>query len=103
MSYESQEDIDGIPIYRFSPVDNAFYSPKHNKDNTCYCLSPKTPEKCNFIGILDMSSCTGAPLILSNPHFRRTSEVIAKSIDGLSPEERLHHTFIEVEPVIDDN
>ena len=52
------------------------------------------------MGILDLSSCTsGAPLILSNPHFRRTSQVIAKSVVGMSPNEELHESYVEIEPV----
>lgn len=102
MSYEDFYQVDGIPVYRFSPVDNIFYSLHHNVKNKCFCLTPQKPEKCNFIGILDLYSCSsGAPLILSNPHFRRSSEVIAKSVVGLSPEERLHQTFVEIEPVIE--
>ena len=101
MSFEDFLELEGIPLLRFSPVDNVFHSPFHNTKNKCYCLSPEKPEKCNFIGILDLSSCTsGAPIILSNPHFRRTSEVIAKSVVGLIPDEELHRSYVEIEPVI---
>ena len=104
MSYEDFYEVEGIPVYRFSPVDNIFFSLHHNKKNKCFCLSPEKPEKCNFIGILDLFSCSsGAPLILSNPHFRRSSEVIGKSVVGLSPEERLHQSYTEIEPVIERN
>ena len=96
MNYENYYEIDGIPLYRFSPVNGIFYS-----KNKCFCLSPEKPEKCNFIGILDLSSCTsGAPLIASNPHFRRASEVIVKSVVGLTPDDQIHKSFVEIEPVI---
>lgn len=101
MSYELEDESFGIPYYRFSPVANIFYGPYNNPKNKCFCLSPQTPEKCNFDGILDLSTCySGAPLILSNPHFRRASDLIAKSVIGLSPEEQLHETIVDVEPVI---
>ncbi|XP_054163914.1 platelet glycoprotein 4-like [Oppia nitens] len=99
MGYDNTYDIDGISIYRFSPVDNIFYGPKSNPKNRCYCLSPNNPEKCNFIGIVDLSSCRGSPLILSNPHFWRTSDILSKSVVGLNADEQLHQSFIEVEPI----
>jgi hypothetical protein len=101
MGYEMEDELHGINFYRFSPVANVFYSLYNNTKNKCFCLSPQTPEKCNFDGIQDLSSCySGAPLILSNPHFRRASYVIAQSVVGLSPEKELHQTFVDVEPVI---
>lgn len=101
MSFENYYDFEGIPLFRFTPIDNVFHSPYLNRKNKCYCLSPEKPEKCNFMGILDLSSChSGAPLILSNPHFRRSSEVIAKSVIGLTPDEELHESFVEIDPVI---
>jgi len=101
MGYETEDEMFGIPVYRFSPVANVFYSPYNNPINKCFCLSPQTPEKCNFDGILDLSSCySGAPLILSNPHFRRASKVVTQNVVGLSPEEELHETFVDIEPVI---
>ncbi|KAG8231724.1 hypothetical protein J437_LFUL013188 [Ladona fulva] len=66
-----------------------------NPDNNCYC-----PEKnaCLFKGSLDLTACQGAPVILTFPHFFMASESYQKNINGVSPDRKLHETFLELEP-----
>lgn len=42
---------------------------------------------------------TGAPILVSLPHFLDGSQDYLSKVEGLKPERDLHETFIELEPV----
>lgn len=41
----------------------------------------------------------GRPVYISLPHFLHASESILNDVEGLSPNEKEHETFLDVEPV----
>lgn len=41
----------------------------------------------------------GRPVYISLPHFLHASESILHDVEGLSPNEEEHETFLDVEPV----
>ncbi len=42
---------------------------------------------------------TGAPLVLSIPHFYQGSEYLVKAVEGLNPNKEEHETHFDLEPV----
>ena len=56
------------------------------------CSSPE--------GIIDVSSChSKAPIFLSAPHFLHASPSLSEHITGLNPNESLHESFFDVDPI----
>lgn len=41
----------------------------------------------------------GRPVFISLPHFLHASDSILHDVEGLSPNEEEHETFLDVEPV----
>lgn len=98
----SDDDHFGIEARRYRKSKSMLQSPIRNKKNRCYCRFQSQPKRCNYDGILDLANCYhGAPLVLTNPHFSETiTKSIAKSIDGLEPNDQDYQTIIDVEPVV---
>ena len=42
--------------------------------------------------------CSGAPVIISLPHFLNADPEVQSSIEGLNPKPELHTTYINIEP-----
>jgi lysosome membrane protein 2 len=84
-----------IPVYQFSPPKSVMQNSTKNQDNACFC----TPAgNCMDDGVLNISICKGAPIIMSQPHFFQAAPKYLEAIDGLQPNEALHKTIIDVEP-----
>ncbi len=49
-----------------------------------------------FCGVIVVS---GAPVVVSFPHFHLGAEKYAKAIDGISPVHERHQTFLDLNPV----
>ncbi|NWV07186.1 CD36 protein, partial [Ptilonorhynchus violaceus] len=91
--------VKGIPLYRFSVPREAFASPTEVGDNYCFCTDQVVSENCTLAGVLDISACKAKrPVYISLPHFLHASESILNSVEGLSPNEKEHETFLDVEP-----
>ncbi|XP_055606895.1 sensory neuron membrane protein 1-like [Uranotaenia lowii] len=58
----------------------------------CYCRDP--PEGCPPKGTMDMSFCTGAPLLGSKPHFLDCDPKLINGVDGLNPNVKDHDIYI---------
>ena len=57
------------------------------------------PYNLLFAGVLNISACqSGAPVFVSQPHFLN-GDFYKDTVIGMSPDEGLHNTFIDVEPV----
>lgn len=41
----------------------------------------------------------GVPIIMSSPHFLFADPKFLKDVDGLVPDERLHNTYLSVDPI----
>lgn len=51
-------------------------------------------------GSIDVSAChSDAPIFLSGPHFFQGSRALSGGVHGLSPNQSLHETYIDVEPM----
>ncbi|XP_034529634.1 platelet glycoprotein 4 [Notolabrus celidotus] len=97
--YVESLDLKGIEVYRFSLQPDTLASPTVNPDNACYCRDLKTTKNCTMAGVLDISSCQdGKPIFISLPHFLHGSKDLLEAVQGLSPNEEQHFTYMDVEP-----
>lgn len=56
------------------------------------------PAQCRLNGILDVSYCRKAPLVVSAPHFYKGDALLVHAVEGLKPDAKLHRTFVDIEP-----
>lgn len=98
--FGSEIDLKGIPVYRFVLPANAFASPLQNPDNHCFCTEKVISNGCTSYGVLDIGKCKeGKPVYISLPHFLHASPDVSEPIEGLSPNEDEHRTYLDVEPI----
>lgn len=98
--FGSDVELKGIPVYRFVLPAKAFASPLQNPDNHCFCTETVVSNNCTSYGVLDISKCKeGKPVYISLPHFLHASPDISEPIEGLSPNEEEHRTYLDVEPI----
>lgn len=94
--------IRSIGLYRFG-IASSFFKPINSTEETkCYCVKRSVEDKKNFCklsGIVDISSCRKAPVVLSTPHFYNGDQSLREAVDGLSPSPSLHDTYIDIEPM----
>lgn len=46
--------------------------------------------------------CTGAPIVVSFPHFYQADEEYINAIEGMNPNEEEHETYLDINPVCSD-
>ncbi|XP_057589125.1 platelet glycoprotein 4-like [Hippopotamus amphibius kiboko] len=98
--FGAEINLKGIPVYRFLLPSRAFASPLQNPDNYCFCTEKIISKNCTLYGVLDISKCKERkPVYISLPHFLHASPEIAEHIEGLSPNEEEHSTYLDVEPI----
>uniref|UniRef100_A0A8C9E902 Platelet glycoprotein 4 n=1 Tax=Phocoena sinus TaxID=42100 RepID=A0A8C9E902_PHOSS len=98
--FGAEINLKGIPVYRFILPSLAFASPLQNPDNHCFCTEKIISKTCTLYGVLDIGKCKGGkPVYISLPHFLHASPEIAEPVEGLSPNEEEHSTYLDVEPV----
>ncbi|XP_072722958.1 platelet glycoprotein 4 [Ciconia boyciana] len=98
--FQGKQDVKGISLYRFTVPREAFASPAEVRDNYCFCTDEVISKNCTVAGVLDISACkAGRPVFISLPHFLHASDSILHDVEGLSPNEKEHETFLDVEPI----
>uniref|UniRef100_A0A8D0X313 Platelet glycoprotein 4 n=1 Tax=Sus scrofa TaxID=9823 RepID=A0A8D0X313_PIG len=98
--FGAEINLKGIPVYRFILPSTAFASPSENPDNHCFCTEKVVSKNCTVFGVLDISKCKeGKPVYISLPHFLHGSPELSELIEGLSPNEEEHSTYLDVEPI----
>lgn len=91
---EDTEHYD-IEAKRFRPTYSLFANSTENPDNHCFEVKKERPS-----GVLDISPCQfGAPAYISFPHFHLADPSYLKKVNGLSPNDELHGSHIDVEPI----
>ncbi|KAF5272660.1 hypothetical protein FQA39_LY07687 [Lamprigera yunnana] len=88
-----------ISTLRFELNDKSLASDSED----CVCINRTKGldgnNHCYHQGTLDLSTCMGAPVILSHPHLMWASEEYQNSVDGLTYEYKEgHNTVIDFEP-----
>ncbi|XP_018408784.1 PREDICTED: lysosome membrane protein 2 [Nanorana parkeri] len=95
--YNSTKTVKEIAAFRFIPPAKVFANVTINPDNAGFCVPAGN---CLPSGLLNVSECKqGAPIILSSPHFYQADESIVKSIEGISPNQDDHETFMDINPL----
>ncbi|NXL17202.1 CD36 protein, partial [Setophaga kirtlandii] len=98
--FHSEQVVKGITLNRFVVPREAFASPTEVPDNYCFCTDKEISENCTLAGVLDISACKAKrPVYISLPHFLHASESILNNVEGLSPNEKEHETYLDIEPV----
>uniref|UniRef100_A0A8C6Y5B0 Platelet glycoprotein 4 n=1 Tax=Naja naja TaxID=35670 RepID=A0A8C6Y5B0_NAJNA len=99
-TFESEETVKEIRLYRFVIPLSSFESPVNNPDNICFCTDMETSQNCTLDGILDLSSCKGGkPVYITLPHFLHANEQLFHHVEGMKPVEEEHKSFLDVEPI----
>ncbi|ERL95040.1 scavenger receptor class B member 1 isoform X1 [Dendroctonus ponderosae] len=85
----------GIQGYRFQLVPWAYSRTQWEGNPDCFAGTPALPN-----GVADISSCYwGFPMAVSFPHFLFADASASAAIEGLSPNEEDHGSFVLIEPV----
>ncbi|CAH8429427.1 unnamed protein product [Schistosoma rodhaini] len=93
--FDSIVKINKLPVLKFIPLSDIFKSPKYYEKNKGFCLNWPN---CYDDGILDMSSCqSGAPIVISQPHFLNANKSYQNAVDGMYPTDEFN-TMIYIEP-----
>jgi len=93
---------EGIPGYRFRLPKEVFTSPEEYSENECFYPNPgEGLYNENINGQGRLQSCkSGAPIVISKPHFLDAEERLYTDIKAdMNPDRDSHDTFIELEPV----
>ncbi|KAG9354110.1 hypothetical protein JZ751_012234 [Albula glossodonta] len=102
MKFVKDVEIKGIPAFRFAPPRDVLASKEENPANAGFCVPP---DECLGTGVLRVSVCRkGAPVVVSFPHFYLGDEKYVNAVEGLSPNQEDHETYLDINPtvVIDD-
>lgn len=96
----------GIDTYRYILPKDIF---ANTSENEGFCLKDKMQQrKCLPDGLFSLTTCIHLdgnkvsiplPIIASNPHFLDADPSVQNAILGLAPDEILHRSFADVEPV----
>ncbi|CAL8137071.1 unnamed protein product [Orchesella dallaii] len=94
-TFESENEVDGIPVIKYSIPPSFFESGKTNPDNLCFCEDPKN---CPEDGVFEMTNCGKVGMVLSQPHFYQGSEFYVNQSVGLEPKKDKHEMALYIEP-----
>ncbi|KAK9293680.1 hypothetical protein QLX08_011426 [Tetragonisca angustula] len=96
--YERRSFSNGIPTLRYKLPSNVF-TPTRNKDS-CFCPKESydsVTRICPPAGTFNISACKfGLPLIVSFPHFYSGDESLFQKIEGLTPAQDRHESYVDV-------
>ncbi|XP_057879099.1 platelet glycoprotein 4 [Melospiza georgiana] len=98
--FHSEQVVKGIKLHRFVVPREAFAAPTEVPDNYCFCTDVEISKNCTIAGVLDISACKEKkPVYISLPHFLHASESVLNDTEGLSPNEKEHETYLDIEPI----
>nr|UTN00851.1 sensory neurons membrane protein [Semanotus bifasciatus] len=101
LEYEREETVKGIPGYRFIARNDSFEASK--EENYCFCINKSRTLDGGFgclkDGLVDLTTCTGAPVLMSFPHLLYADQGYLSSVKGLHPNRAEHETFVILEPI----
>lgn len=117
----------GIPGYRFSPPSEVFANLTVNPANAGFCVPAGNCLGSGVLNVspckqggecirhlicwgaewraasgkvfTDSLVCSGAPIIMSSPHFYQADEKFVRDVFGMEPKKEHHQTAIDINPV----
>uniref|UniRef100_A0A8R1DWF1 Uncharacterized protein n=1 Tax=Caenorhabditis japonica TaxID=281687 RepID=A0A8R1DWF1_CAEJA len=101
--FEKEVTVRGFDGYRFIMPPSQY---DYSLDENCgFCVPLKygayeyPPESaCLPSGLLDISGCSGGPIIVSKSHFYQASKVVSKFVPRFKPSYEEDETIIDIEP-----
>ncbi|XP_061119319.1 lysosome membrane protein 2-like [Conger conger] len=98
VTFVKEVEIKGIPAYRFAPPRDVLASHEENPANEGFCVPAGN---CLGTGVLQVKECRkGAPIVVSFPHFYHGAEEYINGVEGLSPNQEHHETFLDINPTL---
>lgn len=83
--------VHGFKAVKFEGVRETFDNGTLHPEQRCYCPNGK----CHWrSGMRDVSSCVGAPIFISFPHFYAADPSYLELVDGLQPHRHLHSFYM---------
>ncbi|CAI5454554.1 unnamed protein product [Caenorhabditis angaria] len=103
LSYDGDVTVKGIKAYRYVLPPSQF---DYTLDENCgFCIPLKygayeypAESACLPSGLLDISGCTGAPIVMSKPHFYQADKIVKKFVPRFKPDYDTDQTTIDIEP-----
>jgi len=94
--FDQELTSQGMPCLRFKPREDVFMPKKFPEENACYQLDGHVVGD----GLFDVTNCQfDAPIVLSWPHFLHAEEKYRNAVQGLSPTEKDHGFWFDIQPV----
>nr|XP_022905931.1 scavenger receptor class B member 1-like isoform X2 [Onthophagus taurus] len=96
LQYRKTEAKSGITVDLYTPADNMYESVENYPENKCFCPGN---EYCPPSGLQSIIPCHhDAPIYASFPHFYKGDPHLLDQIQGLSPSEKDHGSYIKIQP-----
>ncbi|XP_066598225.1 sensory neuron membrane protein 2-like [Prorops nasuta] len=96
ISYEEDIIVSGINGWKYQFTEDLW----DYVNMECYC--PRDDQnniQCLPKGLQDISKCQEAPVIMSEPHFLNADPIVLAESVGLTPNKKMHSTYLIVDPV----
>ncbi|XP_075224642.1 protein peste-like isoform X2 [Lycorma delicatula] len=92
--YAKDDEVRGIPVYRYEVDPDLLDNGTKVAGNECYCNGECVPS-----GLLNVTKCRyGVPAFMSFPHFLNADPIYTNQIDGMKPDPKKHTFYMSVEP-----
>jgi hypothetical protein len=95
LDFLKKENYNSLDVMTYHLDSKIFANSSLNPENEGFCDG-----QCLGNGVLNMSSCSGINLFLSQPHFLNADKKFPNAIDGMTPNITLHDYIFKFEPVI---
>lgn len=97
LTYQKEEKLHGITLYKFYAPPHTFANVSINPLNAGFC----TPlGQCLPSGLLNMSNAYfGAPVVASNPNFLYCDAEVVESVKGIHPDREAYESHLSIEPL----
>ncbi|XP_015834793.2 sensory neuron membrane protein 2 isoform X2 [Tribolium castaneum] len=92
--FDSYSKIRDVPASVYVMSRETFDS---SRKNSCFCKASGIKRgslSCNVKGTMNLKNCKNMAIILSHPHFYLGDDVLLNYVQGLSPEKKIHESFI---------
>ena len=88
LEYDDDTEVYGIDLLEFKLADDTFVP------NSFYFMD--TP---GLVNLATVEKYQKVPVRVSNPHFFATAPSVQQGVIGMSPNDDLHETYVDVEPI----
>ncbi|XP_022913408.2 sensory neuron membrane protein 2-like [Onthophagus taurus] len=97
VKYEKPVTFEGIKAFKYSARKESL---SKTSDNMCFCPSnDEGSYVCPPDGLVDLSPCIKAPVLLSFPHFLYADKTLIEFAKGLNPDKNNHESYLIIEPM----